>query len=436
MEYLYLLIASIVFGGIGYYITHLRYKAHMVPKDVFENLQTENIKNIEKLSSSLGNIEKLESQNRTLIDENKQLLSELSSKKTEIAGLESKLEEQKGGIEKIHENIKKEFELLASKALKTNSEEFKESSTEMINSILNPFKDKLEHFQKDVQSTRETHIKESAQLREQITNLVQTSQTMVLEASNLTNALKKDSKARGNWGEMILESILTKSGLLEGDQYTVQKEFKNDDGEKLKPDVVVYLPGQKNLIIDSKVQLLAYDSYANTEDENERATFLKAHIEAMDVHIKGLSGKNYSQLHGINSPDFVLMFVAIEPAFNIALEKDISLYNKALEKGIVLVTPSTLIATLKIVHMIWRQENQNQNALEIAETGGKLYDKLVGYIKDMENVGSSLNKTKENYDKAFKKLYSGKGNAIDIAEKMKTLGAKSTKEIPQNLNNE
>ena len=361
-------------------------------------------------------------QNRNYISTNAFLTAENDHLKEKLCG-------QKEELEKLNQKFMKEFENLAGRALKMSTDDFRKSSGEMIRTLLSPFKEQLMTFQGEVKATRESQIKESATLREQIQNLRQTSDTMMQEAANLTNALKSDSKVRGNWGEMILESILARTGLKEGEEYCIQKTFRDEEGKAFRPDVIVNIPGNRNVVIDSKVQLVAYEASVNAANDQDRERYMKEHIGAVKRHIDDLSKKKYESLYNINSPDFVLMFIAIEPAFTAAMELDVAIYNYAIEKGVVLVTPITLIATLKIIYNIWRQEKQNQNAMVIAETAGRLYDKLHGFLTDMERIDKSLKDAQKSYDEAYKKLSTGKGSALDIADKMKELGAKTKKSI-------
>jgi DNA recombination protein RmuC len=249
------------------------------------------------------------------------------------------------------------------------------------------------------------------------------------EANNLTKALKGDTKTQGNWGEFILESILEKSGLVKGREFVIQETVKSDDGSNLRPDVIVNLPDNKSMIIDSKVSLTAYEAYCSNDEKAVKERSLSEHINSIRRHIKGLSPKDYQNLYGLQSLDFVLMFIPIEPAFALAVQNDASLFYDAFEKNIVIVSPSTLLATLRTISSIWKQEKQNRNALEIAKKGGELYDKLVGFVDDLVEVGTRMKKAGESYESAMKKLTEGRGTIISKAENLKQLGAKSTKTI-------
>jgi DNA recombination protein RmuC len=256
---------------------------------------------------------------------------------------------------------------------------------------------------------------------------------MTEEANNLTRALKGDSKTQGNWGEFILESILEKSGLQKGIQYLVQQSHTSDEGSRQKPDVIVHLPDDKHIIIDSKVSLKDYEAYCSADTEEEKAIYLKRHIESIKNHIKGLSVKKYQTLYDLKSLDFVIMFVPIEPAFSIAVQNELGIWNDAFDKNIVLISPATLLATLRTIANIWKQDSQNNNALEIAKQSGALYDKFVGFIEDLLKVGKQMDTAKETYSDAMKKLSEGSGNIIRKIENIKKLGANTSKQIPQNI---
>ncbi|MFZ0455576.1 MAG: DNA recombination protein RmuC, partial [Ignavibacteriaceae bacterium] len=256
---------------------------------------------------------------------------------------------------------------------------------------------------------------------------------MAKEANNLTNALKGETKTMGNWGEFILESILEKSGLVKGREYKIQENFTNEEGRRLQPDVVVNLPDNKCIIIDSKVSLLAYENYSSSESDNQRANSLKEHINSIKRHIKDLSSKNYQNIYQIKSLDFVLLFMPVEPAFSLAIQNDTQLFNEAFDKNIVIVSPSTLLATLRTIANIWRQEYQNSNVLEIAKQSGALYDKFQGLLSDLIELGKRMNTMQNSYEGAMKKLYSGRGNLIISVENIKKLGAKTSKSLPQSI---
>ena len=263
--------------------------------------------------------------------------------------------------------------------------------------------------------------------------LQQLNQQLSKEASNLTKALKGENKTQGNWGEFILESVLEKSGLVKGSEYKVQEVYFNDEGNKLQPDVIISLPENKSLVIDSKVSLNAYERFSSAETDEERFQAAKEHLGSLRAHLKGLSGKSYQNIHQIQSLDFVLLFIPIEPAFALAVQSDAALFNEAFEKNIVIVSPTTLLATLRTVASIWRNEKQSANAMDIAKKAGDLYDKFVGFMADLVEVGKKIDQTKAGYSDAMNKLIDGRGNIINRFEELKTLGAKAAKSIPQQI---
>ena len=310
-----------------------------------------------------------------------------------------------------------------------------EQNKEKLSEILNPLKEKMSEFEKKVTETYDKESKERFSLAKEIKSLQDLNLQMSKDAINLTKALKGDTKTMGNWGEVILESILEKSGLVKDREYFVQESHLTDDGKRLQPDVIVKLPENRNIIIDSKVSLVAYEKYCSTEDENERGIQLKKHIASVRNHINELSNKNYQRIYEIGSLDFVIMFLPIEPAYSLAAQNDWALMNEATEKNIVLISPSILLIALKTIASLWRREFQNKNALEIAKQSGDLLDKFKAFVDDLISVGRNLNLTKDNYDKAMNKLVDGKGNLISRAEKIKKLGAKTTKSLPQSIIN-
>ena len=300
--------------------------------------------------------------------------------------------------------------------------------------MLNPLKEKLQLFEKKVDDTYQKGLKDQTDLRAELKKLYELNARISEEAGNLTKALKGDVKKQGNWGEVVLERILERSGLNEGEN-GYQKQFSDstDDGRRIQPDVVVNLPDNKHIIIDSKVSLIAYERAVNAVTDEERARHVKEHLFSLKTHIKGLSEKHYQTAKKLNSPDFVLLFLPIESSFSLAIQEDQDLFSYAWDQKVVIVSPSTLLATLRTIASIWQQENQTRNALEIAKQGGALYDKFVGFIFDMEGIGKSLETTRKNYDQAMNKLQTGTGNLVRRAENLRKLGAKATKELPGNM---
>lgn len=361
------------------------------------------------------------------------LKEELAGAKTENASLLQKLQEQRGQIEELNQRFIKEFENLANRILDEKSQKFTEQNRNNLDIILTPLKERIKEFEQKVEQTYKHESAERITLKTEIKNLIELNKQLSEEANNLATALKGDNKQQGNWGELVLEKILERSGLKEGEEYKTQQTTANHEGRQIKPDVIVFLPDNKHIIIDSKVSLVAYEACVNAADENDRAKFLKQHVESVRNHIKLLSDKNYQTAAGYHSPDFVLLFIPIESSFSLALQGDNDLFNFAWDRKIVMVSPSTLLATLRTIASIWKQERQTRNALQIAEEGGKLYDKFAAFVDDLIKVGNGLKSTQENYKNAMNKLCEGTGNLVKRAEKMRELGAKTTKQIPQNV---
>ncbi len=363
-------------------------------------------------------------------EKSEKLNSENSSLKSDYSNLQTKLSEQKSEIENLQEKFTKEFENLANKIFEEKGNKFTEQNKEKLSEILNPLKEKISDFEKKVEETNKESIKGHASLKEQLQMLKEMNQQVTQEAKNLTTALKGQSKTQGNWGEFILESILEKSGLVKGREYVVQESLTSESGKRFQPDVIIKLPENKSIVIDSKVSLVGYEKFISEEDEHQKQLGLREHINSIRAHIKNLSGKNYQNLYQLESLDFVLMFMPIEPAFAIAVQNDASLFTDAFEQNIVIVSPSTLLATLRTISSIWRQENQNKNAIEIARQSGEMLDKFTAFVDDLISVGKGLMGVKDNYDKAMNKLTEGRGNLISRSEKIKKLGAKASKSLP------
>ena len=364
--------------------------------------------------------------------EKEKLITTNARQDSEIQNLQIKLIENKGEVEKLNEKFTKEFENLATKILDENSTKFKTQNKESISAILNPLKEKIEGFEKKVTETQEKSIGMHSALREQLGHLKDLNLQMSKEAINLTKALKGDNKTQGDWGETQLEILLEKAKLTKGIHYSTQGGFRDDEGKVKKPDFIINLPDNRHLIVDSKVSLTAYESYFSSENEIEKEAFLSKHIKSIRDHFKDLSSKKYDTLYEINSPDYVLMFVPIEPALMIALNKVNDLYLEALDKNIVLVSTSTLLATLSTVSSMWRQENQKNNVLEISKQAGALYDQFVNLTEDLIKVGNQLKTVQGSYDSSMKKL-TGRGNLIKKVENIKQLGVNTSKKIHQSL---
>jgi DNA recombination protein RmuC len=348
------------------------------------------------------------------------------------AALDSERKQGLGRIESLNEAkeaLTSQFKNLANEILEDKSKRFTEQNAANLDALLKPLQAKLTEFKEQVNTSYGNEARERFALKSEIERLANLNLRMSDETRSLTQALKGDSKVQGNWGELVLESILESSGLRKGEEYLVQDSHTQTDGSRLQPDVVVKLPEGRSLVVDSKVSITAYSRHAEATDPTIAEQELAAHIQSLRQHIQGLSSKNYSSLYGIGSVDFVLMFVPIEPAFLLALKTAPNLYQEALAKNIVLVCPSTLMATLRTVAHLWRQDHQNRNALEIAKQCGTLYDKFVGFVDDLEKLGQRLDQAQTSYHDAFNKLKSGKGNLIRTAEKVRELGVKPSKNL-------
>ena len=369
---------------------------------------------IDDYRSDLNNAEKrlLESN-----IENKHLSETLSKQKEELLSLQEK--------------FKFEFEQLAQKLLEEKSKKFTEVNEDKISSLLNPLKEKINLFEQKIEHVNKEQIDRNATLIEQIRTLTDLQNTMTAEAKNLANALKHDTKVQGDWGELILENILEKSGLRKDQEYFTQNSFTQSEGGALRPDILVQLPENKHIIIDSKVSLTAYERLVNAETEEEKNLFRKQHIASIKSHINELSNKKYQEIEQLKTPDFVLLFIPIEPAFMIAMQEDQNLYLDAFNKNIVIVSNSTLLATLRTIASIWKQEYQNKNSLEIARQAGRLFDKFVGFTEDLKVIGNRINQTQKSYEDAMSKLQSGRGNLINSSMKLKKLGVQSSKKLDE-----
>lgn len=380
-------------------------------------------------------IENLSKEKQNLQTEKESLAIHLAKKENDFDNLLDRNKEQKQELTEVQEKFTKEFELLANKILEEKTNKFTEQNKENIKNILTPLQEKIQLFEKKVEDTHKESIDYHAALRQQIIGLKEMNEQMSKETVNLTKALKGDSKMQGNWGELVLERVLEKSGLEKGREYEVQQSFTNEEGNRIMPDVIVNLPDGKKMVVDSKVSLTAYERFVNEDDDNQKAVFLKEHVNSIKRHVEQLGDKNYQDIYQMESPDFVLLFIPIEPAFAIALNEDNALYNKAFEKNIVIVTPSTLLATLRTIDSMWTNQKQQENAIEIARQAGALYDKFEGFVQDLIKIGNKMDDAKKEYANAMNKLVDGKGNLITSVEKLKKMGAKAKKALPENILN-
>ncbi|TXE10691.1 DNA recombination protein RmuC [Gelidibacter salicanalis] len=446
-DYLILIIAILVAAGIGAYIgmtiSGLKSKGEQSAlEERIINLQEQlqdgkqqHALEVQKTEQHYGaqlvslkeTLDKLEQDRENIRREKDFLNTELTRKQADFHNLTLKNQEQKAEVEKLQEKFTTEFENLANKILDEKSSKFTLQNKENIDAILKPLQDKIQHFEKRVEETNKEDITRSADLRRQIIGLTELNEQMSKETTNLTKALKGDTKMQGNWGELVLERVMERSGLQKDSEYFVQQSFTTEEGKRVMPDVVISLPGDKKMIVDSKVSLVAYERYINEVDESERATHLKNHLLSVRKRVSELGEKNYHQLYEIESPDFVLLFIPIESAFAIASMEYPALYSDAFEKNIIIVTPTTLLAVLKTIDSMWQNEKQKANAIEIATQAGRLYDSFVNLTDELIKVGNQLGTVQKSYDNAMVKL-TGKGNLVKRVETLKTLGAKASKQ--------
>lgn len=381
------------------------------------------------LSKHLTETKQQLEQKQNELQENIKISAEYKSKND---ALQEKLDSQKEEIERIRVDLNKEFRLMAGEIMEEKTKSFSEMNAEKIGNILDPLKEKIQLFEKKVEETYNNETREKESLRKELEQIVKANSKISDDAQKLTLALKGDSKLQGDWGEMQLETLLEKSGLQKGIHYLCQPNYKTDENTNVRPDFIINLPDNKNFIIDSKVSLTAYERYFNAEDDNQRKIALNEHLQSINKHIQELSGKNYPSLYGINSPDYVFLYVAVEPALNLALQNDLELFEKAMRKNIVLVSATTLLATMRTVSFIWRQENQKNNVIAIATESGKLYDKFVGFLEDMAKIGKSLDASSTSFHNAMNKLSESSKYGDTILgrmENLKKLGANTQKKI-------
>lgn len=342
-----------------------------------------------------------------------------------------RLSDQEKSIQEIQQKFQLEFQNIAGKLLEEKSQKFVETNKTNLDILLNPLKENIKAFEEKVDKVYNMEAAERNTLKGVISQLMELNKLISNEAQNLTKALKGDSKKQGNWGEVILARVLERSGLVKDREYRMQVSLTSENGGRLQPDVIVDLPDDKHIVIDSKVSLVAYERLVSCETEEERKLYSKAHVESIKGHVNDLSSKNYHALYQINSPDFVLLFVPIESSFSFAVQIDAELFSFAWEKRVVIVSPSTLLATLRTISSIWKQERQNKNVLEIARLSGTMYDKFVNFINDMESIGKNIKQSQAAYDGAMNKLIEGNGSLSKTADKIKNLGARTTKQLDQ-----
>ncbi len=440
MEIIYLVIGLIIGAILGWLLAKfMKKEAPSVPVEKFEQLQRENLESEKQLSQTSGLLnsekerrEKLESDLETERENRRELQSRYDTIASNYSNLKERLNEQKAEIEKLQEQFAAKFQVLANQILEEKSQKFTQQNKEQLHQLLSPLSEKIKDFEKKVEEGNKETLAWNSQLKEQLNSMRELNVKITKEAENLTKALKGDVKKQGNWGEIILERILEQSGLRKDSEYKME-DSTTIDGKRLRPDVVIYLPDEKFLIIDSKVSLVAYERWNSAESEVEQQAAAREFVTSLKAHIKNLSSKNYQDIHGSGSPNFVLLFIPIESAFALAVRLDSEIYQQAFDNNIVIVSPSTLLATLSTIANIWKHEYQNRNALEIADRGGKLYEKFKGFVDAMLDIGKSIEKSQKSYETAMTRLTDGPGNLVRQAEMLKELGANTNAKMPSEV---
>jgi len=440
MDIVYLLVGIAIGFALAWFIKKSQQKGSSAADEAFIQLRTQ-------LGEESNLRSGLQSQNEYIKQENESLKGELKQNQTELLKLNNELSttreesknlvyrmsEQKQELTQLKEQFTKEFENLANKIFEEKTQKFADQNKTNLSEILTPLGEKIKDFEKKVNDVYVNESKDRASLKEQLNMLQSLNQQMSKETQNLTKALKGETKTQGNWGEFILESVLEKSGLVKDREYSIQQSFTTEEGKRYQPDVIINLPEGKTLIVDSKVSLVAYEKFWSSEDETQKTIALKEHLQSLRNHIKGLSDKNYQNLYEVKSLDFVILFVRFEPAFALAMQADPALFNEAFDKNIVIVSPSTLLVTLKTVASIWRFEYQNRNAIDIAKKAGDLHDKFVGFVDDLIGLGNKMRDSQKAYEGAMNKLSTGAGNIVKRTDELRKLGAKASKSLPQTL---
>ncbi len=426
----FLFVGLLLGGLLGWVLARLKQKSRSSEEGELKlQLKLESERGI-KLNEELVTLNEMLKQERREV---MNLHGENVGLKAEYKNLKERLDGNNEDLKRLQEQFAHQFKNLAQQIFEEKSQKFTEQNKVNLDHLLKPLGDKLQAFEQKVEASNRDSLRNSTALREQILSLKELNQRMTQEAEHLAKALKGDVKTQGNWGEMILERILEKSGLTKGQEYFTQETHQGEQGQRLRPDVIIRLPENKNLIIDAKVSLVAFDRYMNEEDEEVQSHHLKEYLLSVRAHVKGLSDKNYHQLFDGGNLDYVLMFVPIESAFSMIVQSGGDLYNLAQDSNIIIVSPATLIATLRTVASIWKHEYQNRNAQEIARQGGALYDKFSAFVENLVEVGKSLDKSKSVYKEAMNKLVEGKDNLIRKTERLKELGAKTKKDMDHKM---
>jgi DNA recombination protein RmuC len=355
---------------------------------------------------------------------------EVQTWKTRFELTEASSEQNKAEAQKLQGQLTLQFENLAQKIFDEKSTKMTDQNFRQLTTLLDPLKERIKDFEKKVEDTYSTERAERSHLKGEISKLIELNQNMSKEAQNLALALKGENKTQGNWGELILENILERSGLRKGEEFFTQETLRGSEGEILRPDVIVRLPDGKHLIVDSKMTLTAYEASISAPTESDKEKFANAHVESLKRHINDLSSKKYHLAEQVISPDFVMLFMPLEPAFALAFKMKPEMFEQAWEKNIAIVSPTTLLSTLRTVASLWKQERQQKNALDIAKRGGELYDKFAGIVKDLETLGDRLGSVQKVHTEIMGKMSTGRGNLISQVEKLKELGAKAEKSLP------
>lgn len=435
---LIILVAGLAVGSVvGFMISRTQVGADRKSQELLQKQLNDTILEERVHQQQLNDKNQAVTQLEKELTENRQELmkvsAQLAARDIQIDHLNQKLSENKEELEKIYAKFSDEFKNLSNEILGRESRHFTETNKANMELLLKPLGERIRDFEKKIEEVYDKESQQRFSLKEEVARLSELNKQMSQEAQNLTQALKGQAKTQGGWGEMILETLLEQSGLVKGRQFEVQKSFTDEAGSRLQPDVVLHLPDDKTVVIDAKVSLTAYERYANCELEDMQTAELKNHLTSVKKHIDELAAKNYQHIYQINSLDFVLLFMPIEPAYMLAMHHDGGMWNYAFRKGVLLAGPANLIAILKMTAALWQKEYQNRNVLEIAAESGKLYDKFVAFVGDLNDVGDKLKAAQNCYDKAFNKLSTGRGNLVNRAEKIRQLGAQTTRKLPENI---
>lgn len=433
MELMLLLVIGVLGVACGFLIWRqartVSREAHQHTQDALRDLQVEFGKLQEREHLLSEEYAKVESNFHREQVWRQQLALDLEAEKIRLEAQHDKLRQQQETIQQMKTEFRQEFQLLADRILEEKSQKFSALNKDSLQAILDPLKERIKAFEDRVEKTYKEEAAERNTLKGTVEQLMQQSGQIREEANNLARALKGDNKKQGNWGEVILERVLERSGLIKDQEFKLQVAMLDEHGKRAQPDAIIYLPDEKHLVIDSKLSLLAYERAVNADADEDRAVFVRQHIQSIENHVRDLARKDYQTLYGLHSPDFVLMFIPIESSLSLAVQHKPELFSDAWDRRVVIVSPSTLLATLRTIASIWKQERQNRNVLEIAREAGLLYDKFVGFLTDMEQLETLLQRASGKHADAMKKLSEGSGNVVRKIEQLKVLGAKTNKSI-------